>query len=75
MTAHALAAVGPVDLVFRDALILDGSGSAPMRGDVAVQRGRIVAQGSLDELRAQAERSGGGGTLEDVFLQLTTPSA
>ena len=40
-----------------------------------IQRGRIVAQGSLDELRAQAERSGGGGTLEDVFLQLTTPSA
>ena len=36
-----------------------------------IQRGRIVAQGSLDELRAQAARSGGGGTLEDVFLELT----
>jgi len=40
-----------------------------------IQRGRIVAQGSLDELRAQAERSGGGGTLEDVFLQLTATAA
>ncbi len=40
-----------------------------------IQRGRIVAQGSLEELRAQAERGGGGGTLEDVFLQLTAPHA
>ena len=39
-----------------------------------IQRGRIVAQGSLDELRAQAH-GGGGGTLEDVFLQLTAPAA
>ena len=40
-----------------------------------IQSGRIVAQGSLEELRAQAERGGGGGTLEDVFLQLTAPHA
>jgi ABC-2 type transport system ATP-binding protein len=37
-----------------------------------IQRGRIIAQGSLDELRAQAARSAGGGTLEDIFLQLTS---
>jgi ABC-2 type transport system ATP-binding protein len=36
-----------------------------------IQRGRIVAQGSLDELREQAAQRGGGSTLEDVFLQLT----
>ena len=36
-----------------------------------IQRGRIVAQGSLDELRAQAAGSERGSTLEDVFLQLT----
>ena len=36
-----------------------------------IQRGRIVAQGSLDELRAQAAGAGRGGTLEDVFLELT----
>jgi ABC-2 type transport system ATP-binding protein len=36
-----------------------------------IQRGRIVAQGSLDELRAQAAGSAHGSTLEDVFLQLT----
>ena len=32
-----------------------------------IQGGRLIAQGTLDELRAQTD----GGTLEDVFLQLT----
>ena len=35
-----------------------------------IRAGRIVAQGSLDELRAKAA-AGSGGTLEEVFLQLT----
>jgi ABC-2 type transport system ATP-binding protein len=35
-----------------------------------IQAGRIIAQGTLDELRA-ASAAGGGTTLEDVFLQLT----
>ena len=34
-----------------------------------IQRGRLIAEGTLDELRARAgERDG---TLEDVFLELT----
>ena len=38
-----------------------------------IQRGRIIAQGSLDELREEAAASAGqGATLEDVFLELTT---
>eukprot|EP01136_Pigoraptor_vietnamica_P006696 Opistho-1_new@39923 len=41
-----------------------------------IQRGRIIAQGSLDELRASAAARGGpGATLEDVFLQLTASGA
>jgi len=32
-----------------------------------IQHGRLIAQGTLDELRAQAD----GGSLEDVFLHLT----
>ncbi len=32
-----------------------------------IQHGKLIAQGTLDELRAQTQ----GGTLEDVFLQLT----
>ena len=34
-----------------------------------IDRGRIVAQGSLDEIRAQ-RALGGSETLEDVFLKL-----
>ncbi len=40
-----------------------------------IQRGRVVAQGNLDELREQAARAGGGGTLEEVFLQLTATAS
>jgi ABC-2 type transport system ATP-binding protein len=36
-----------------------------------VSRGRIVAQGSMAELRAGAGR---GHTLEDIFLELTRES-
>jgi ABC-2 type transport system ATP-binding protein len=35
-----------------------------------IEHGRLIAQGTLDELRGQTE----GGTLEDVFLQLTGQS-
>lgn len=43
-----------------------------------IQKGRIIAQGSLDELRALAQspaRGRAGATLEDVFLELTANSA
>ena len=41
-----------------------------------IQRGEIIAQGSLTELRNQAAAKGGdGATLEDVFLQLTAAPA
>ena len=33
------------DLLIRDALVVDGSGAAPVRADVAVRAGRIVAVG------------------------------
>ncbi len=39
-----------------------------------IQRGRIVAQGSLDELREQAS-SRAGSSLEDVFLELTATTS
>ncbi len=41
-----------IDLVFRDALIVDGTGAEPMRGDVAVDRGRIVGVGPHLEVSA-----------------------
>jgi ABC-2 type transport system ATP-binding protein len=33
-----------------------------------IQHGRLIAEGTLDELRVRTD----GGTLEDVFLQLTS---
>jgi ABC-2 type transport system ATP-binding protein len=45
-----------------------------------IQKGRIIAQGSLDELRTLAQTQAAarglpGATLEDVFLELTTSAA
>jgi len=38
-----------IDLVIRGGLVVDGSGSDPLRADVAVHGGRVVAIGSIDE--------------------------
>jgi N-acyl-D-aspartate/D-glutamate deacylase len=47
-----------IDLVFRDALVVDGTGSEPFRGDVAVAGGRIAAVapslGAVDAARTVA---------------------
>ena len=37
----------PWDLVIRGALVVDGSGAAPVRGDIAVRGGRIEAVGEV----------------------------
>jgi N-acyl-D-amino-acid deacylase len=42
-----------LDLLVRDALVVDGTGSPPFRGDVAVEEGRIAAVGDLDGARAE----------------------
>ena len=36
-----------------------------------IQHGRLIAQGTLDELRGASGQAAGAGTLEDIFLQLT----
>ena len=38
-----------------------------------IQNGRLVAEGTLDELRARTGEA--AATLEDVFLELTAPEA
>jgi N-acyl-D-amino-acid deacylase len=49
-----------IDLVFRDALIVDGSGAEPIRGEVAVDAGRIVGVGPhLDVSAARTVDAGG----------------
>jgi N-acyl-D-aspartate/D-glutamate deacylase len=47
------------DLVIRDALLLDGLGSAPLRGDVAVSAGRISQVGTADGKGRQEIDAGG----------------
>ena len=37
--------------------------------------GRLLAEGTLAELRGKAGERVGGGTLEDIFLQLTAEAA
>ena len=37
-----------MDLVLRNAVIVDGTGRAPVEGDVAIAKGRIVAFGSVE---------------------------
>ncbi len=49
-----------IDLVFRDALVVDGTGSQPVRGDVAVDAGRIVGVGAHLEVAAARTIDAGG---------------
>jgi len=42
-----------IDLLIRDALVVDGSGAEPVRGDVAVAAGRIVGVGPRLEVAAR----------------------
>jgi N-acyl-D-aspartate/D-glutamate deacylase len=41
-----------IDLMISGGLVVDGSGSEPVRADVAVHGGRVVAVGSIDETAA-----------------------
>ena len=41
-----------LDLLIRGGLIVDGTGAAPFRGDVALEDGRITAVGELDGAEA-----------------------
>ncbi len=59
------------DLVFRNALIVDGSGSPGFVGDVAVSEGEIVAVGSY-EGRGVEEIDATGRALAPGFIDIHT---
>ncbi|HEX6134226.1 MAG TPA: amidohydrolase family protein, partial [Longimicrobiales bacterium] len=58
------------DLILRRALIYDGSGSAPVRGDVAVTGGRIVEVGAQVGARGDREVDLGGLALAPGFIDI-----
>jgi N-acyl-D-amino-acid deacylase len=56
--------------VLRQALIYDGSGGAPVRGDVAVSAGRIVEIGAQVGARGDREVDLGGLALAPGFIDI-----
>src|ERR1700752_4956391 len=60
-----------LDLLIRDAEIVDGTGAPARRGDVGVRDGRIVAVGDVDE-QASKTVDAEGQTLSPGFVDLHT---
>jgi N-acyl-D-amino-acid deacylase len=60
------------DVALRDALIIDGTGAAAVRGDVAVSGDRIVAVGDLAATAAEVEIETGGRALAPGFIDVHT---
>ena len=48
-----------LDLVVRNAVVHDGSGMPPYRGEVGIQDGRIVRVGRVRQAQRQLVRGGG----------------
>lgn len=57
-----------VDLLIRNGVIYDGSGGAPIRGDVAVKGGRVVATGKLQDYTAEREVNANGLAVAPGFI-------
>jgi N-acyl-D-amino-acid deacylase len=57
-----------VDLVIRNGVIYDGRGGAPIRGDVAVRDGRVVATGTLTGYTATREVDAKGLAVAPGFI-------
>jgi len=57
-TLHASA--NEYDVIIRNGMIYDGSGSAPYKGDVAIQQDRIAAVGDLGDARGKTEIDAAG---------------
>ena len=57
-----------VDLLIRNGTIYDGSGGAPVRGDVAVRDGRVVAMGTLNDYSASREVNANGLAVAPGFI-------
>jgi N-acyl-D-amino-acid deacylase len=57
-----------VDLLIRNGTIYDGRGGAPVRGDVAVRDGRVIALGTLSDYSASSEVNANGLAVAPGFI-------
>ncbi|MGE0151412.1 MAG: amidohydrolase family protein [Reyranellaceae bacterium] len=60
------------DLIFRNATIHDGSGAAPVQGDVAVSGGKIAAIGALASMTADRDIDAAGKAISPGFIDVHT---
>ncbi len=60
------------DLLIRNGTVVDGSGGAPFRADVAVAGDRIAAIGALDQIRAAREIDAVGSIVSPGFIDSHT---
>jgi N-acyl-D-amino-acid deacylase len=66
--AYLPASAEKVDLLIRNGVIYDGSGAAPVSGDVAVRAGRVVASGKLADYEAAREVDAKGLAVAPGFI-------
>jgi N-acyl-D-amino-acid deacylase len=66
--AGAVHAAERVDLIIRNGVIYDGSGGNPLRGDVAIKGGRVVATGTLQDYSADKEVNANGLAVAPGFI-------
>lgn len=58
------------DIVIRNGMIYDGSGSIPFSGDVAISADTIAAVGSLDQVKGKQEIDVGGLAVAPGFINM-----
>ena len=66
--AGGASAAEHVDLLIRNGVIYDGRGGEPIRGDVAVKAGRVVASGKLRDYTADREVNANGLAVAPGFI-------
>ena len=70
LIASVANAATQVDLLIRNGVVYDGSGNAPVRGDVAVNDGRVVAVGALRDYTASRQLDAKGLAVAPGFINV-----
>lgn len=70
LAASPVMAAQSVDLLIRDGIVFDGHGNAPVRGDIAVRAGKVVAVGKLVDYEAARQVDAGGLAVAPGFINV-----